>query len=84
MQLAGEARRLLAGREYHVPAAHVLDLVAHSTRSAYDCEYAALARELSATLVSSDARLVAAFPELAVSLQAFTAGQPGDEGPADG
>ncbi|HJP34078.1 MAG TPA: type II toxin-antitoxin system VapC family toxin [Candidatus Latescibacteria bacterium] len=77
--LVGEALRLLGGREFRVPCENVLELVSRSSRSAYDCEFAALAHDLSATLVSSDARLVAAFPELAVSLADFVADTPSRE-----
>ena len=83
VELADEARRLLAGGEYSVPAERVLERVARSTRSAYDCEFAALAEDLSVTLVTSDERLVEAFPDLAVSLETFVADAPADaEAPA--
>lgn len=79
VQLVGEALRLMTGREFRVPCERVLGLVSRSWRSAYDCEFAALAEDLSATLVSSDARLVAAFPDLTVSLEDFVADTPSSE-----
>ena len=72
-QLVREAQHLLLGREFRVPSERVLGLVSRSARSAYDCEFAALAQDLSTRLVSSDARLVAAFPDLTVSLTSFVA-----------
>lgn len=62
---AGEA--LVRGREYLVEAAPVLELVARSPCSAYDCEYVALARQLGVPLVTSDRQVLAAFPGTAVS-----------------
>lgn len=81
VQLAHEARRLVVGREYRVPQERVLELVSRTSRSAYDCEFAALAQDLSAILVTSDNRLVDAFPGTAVSLAEFAADAPPD---ADG
>lgn len=67
-----DARRVLAaahaflrGREYEVDGGHVLDLVARSRCSAYDCEFAALAEELDVPLVTEDRELLRDFPGLA-------------------
>ena len=65
------AESQLAGYEYLVPSALVMQKVAASTCSAYDCEYVALAEDLKTTLVTSDKRILTDFPKLAVSLKAF-------------
>ena len=65
------AEALLAGREYGVDSAQVLALAAESGRSAYDCEFVAVAQALGVRLVSNDRQLVASFPEVAISLDDF-------------
>jgi len=76
------AESQLAGYEYLIPSELVMDKVAASRCSAYDCEYVALAGDMKATLVTSDRQIVAEFPELAMSLKAFAGGAqpsvPGD------
>lgn len=71
LALLDRAEELLAGFEYLVRSEDVLALLASSRCSAYDCEFAALARELRAPLVTSDRLILAEFPGLAVSLEAF-------------
>lgn len=71
LQQAAEA--LLAGREYAVDSRDVLTLAAESGRSAYDCEFAAVARALGVPLVTSDAQVLGSFPELAIALRTFGA-----------
>ena len=66
-----EARRHMDGKEYEVAPSLVLHLVAKSTCSAYDCEFAALARNLNVPLVTADQQILAQFPQLAVSLVEF-------------
>jgi predicted nucleic acid-binding protein len=65
------AESQLAGQEYLMPSALVMQKVSASSCSAYDCEYVALADDLKTTLVTSDKQILAAFPSLAVSLKAF-------------
>lgn len=67
----GEARRLMRGREHQVDDHHVLRLARESGRSAYDCEFAALAEALSCPLVTGDRELAAAFPGLATDPEDF-------------
>lgn len=69
LQLAAE--EFLAGREYAVDSEAVLTLAAASGRSAYDCEFIALARALAVPFVTSDRQLLASFPETAVALASF-------------
>jgi len=63
-----EAEDLLTGREFDVESPEVLDLVQRSNCSAYDCEFVALARRLETTLVTSDRKLVNAFPDCTAPL----------------
>jgi predicted nucleic acid-binding protein len=59
-----EAEALVDGCEYDVASDRVLDLVHASTCSAYDCEFVALAQQLGVRLVTADATLRRAFPDL--------------------
>lgn len=68
--LQTEAEALMAGNEYEIDSARVLELVRDSDCSAYDCEFIALATHLNAKLVTMDAKLLKAFPKHAVSLSA--------------
>lgn len=72
-----EAEVLLEDREYEVPSATVLQLAQESGCTAYDCEFVHVAQQLGAPLVTSDKRVLGAFPRLAVSLQDFAAAGPG-------
>lgn len=66
-----EAEALLAGHEYEVPSAPVLQLSMESGCSAYDCEFVHLARELDVPLVTSDRRVLEVFPDVAVAMTSF-------------
>ncbi|MFW5951385.1 MAG: type II toxin-antitoxin system VapC family toxin [Gemmatimonadota bacterium] len=70
---AGEA--LVRGREHLVDGRRVLELVASSSCSAYDCEYVALSRALDVPLVTADREVLEAFPEVAVAPARFVEGQ---------
>lgn len=70
VQAAGES--LLAGREYDVDSAEVLAIAAASGRSAYDCEFVALARALGLPLLTSDRQLLTNFAGTAVELAAYS------------
>lgn len=65
------AEELLVGREHAVGSAEVLALAHESGRSAYDCEFVAVARRLSLKLVTSDRPLLASFPDDTVALSVF-------------
>ena len=67
-RLQSEAEDLMAGAEYDVDSLSVLELIESSKCSAYDCEYAALARKLGVQLVTRDEKLLSSFPGIAVSL----------------
>lgn len=49
----------------------VLDLVAESRCTAYDCEFLALARQLGIPLITADRELLTQFPHLTQSLKDF-------------
>lgn len=69
--LSLKALRLMSGREHLPQSDDVLRFVSSSNCSAYDCEFVAVARELGALLVTADRRILADFPQLAVSPEAF-------------
>ena len=71
MQLMEEAEDHMRGREYIVSSAHVLNLVRKSPCSAYDCEFVALAEDLEIPLLTTDRKILSAFPSVAVSLGKF-------------
>ena len=71
LQVAERAELLMEGRDLPVPSAEVLRLASRSGRSAYDCEFVALAQDLGIPLVTSDRAVLAAFPSVAVSLDGF-------------
>lgn len=65
MQIQERAESLLAGGELDVASPDVLQLVAASDCSAYDCEFVALARRLGTGLVTADRKILRAFPAVA-------------------
>ena len=66
-----EASRLMQDREYEVTSQQVLELVAMSSCSAYDCEFVALAKDLDVPLVTTDKQILKQFPGSAISLEAY-------------
>ena len=75
-----EARRVMTvaedfmqRREYEISSTHVLDLVANSRCSSYDCEFVALAQELALKLITSDRQMLTEFPSITMSLREFAA-----------
>jgi predicted nucleic acid-binding protein len=69
-QLVESAAGLLS-LESAVADKDVLDLVPISPCTAYDLEFVALARGLGVPLVTNDRKVLAAFPEVAISPEAF-------------
>jgi predicted nucleic acid-binding protein len=61
----------LQGNEHIVESDDVLKLLSTSGLSAYDCEFVALARALGARLVTEDREILKAFPNDAVTMEAF-------------
>lgn len=68
--LQSEAEDFLAGSEFEVESAAVLELVRDSDCSAYDCEFIALAIKLDTKLVTMDKKLLKAFSSRAARLLA--------------
>lgn len=66
-----KAETRMRGRLLEVPSRDVLELAERSGCTAYDCEFVALAKQLGTRLVTSDRRVLTAFPETAVSPEAF-------------
>ena len=64
-----EGIELVGALEWDVPSEDVLLLAASSRRSAYDCEFVALARMLEVPLHTADAALARAFPGCAIFLE---------------
>ena len=54
-----------------VDPARVIELAFASGCTAYDCEFVCLAEKLNVPLVTSDKKLLAAFPGPAISMEAF-------------
>jgi predicted nucleic acid-binding protein len=70
-QIMNEAMELLRDGEYEVASLRVLSLVASSSCSAYDCEFVALAQDLSVPLITVDKQILGQFPETSISLNVF-------------
>lgn len=68
-----KAEEVISGREYDVDSSRVIELSDKSGCTAYDCEFVSLAETLDVPLVTSDKRLLAAFPDIAVSMESFSA-----------
>jgi predicted nucleic acid-binding protein len=66
-----QAEEALAGFEHLVGSDAVLKLIASTQLSAYDAEFVALAEALSVLLVTEDKAVLKAFPEAALSMEAF-------------
>ena len=69
--ILGAADRALAEREHIIPDDLVLDVVASSALTAYDAEFVLLALALSVPLVTADKGVLKAFPECALTMEAF-------------
>jgi predicted nucleic acid-binding protein len=71
LQLANKAESLMMGKEHTVNSESVLRLASSSKCSAYDCEFVALAQALGIPLITTDDRVVKAFPRIAFRLKDF-------------
>lgn len=66
--LIRSAEAELVDCEHEVDSTAVMDLVAASACSAYDCEFVALAKRMGIPLVTEDAALLRAFPDIAMTM----------------
>ncbi|MBK6647259.1 MAG: type II toxin-antitoxin system VapC family toxin [Anaerolineales bacterium] len=66
-----EALSTFEGREVAPSSENILDLIAKSDCSAYDCEFVSLAAQLNVPLVTADRQLLSQFPKSAKSLEDF-------------
>ncbi|MCP4425405.1 MAG: type II toxin-antitoxin system VapC family toxin [Chloroflexi bacterium] len=71
--IAQKAEKLMRGKTFNVNSLHVLNLVAASNCSAYDCEFIALAHGLNVPLVTFDKKILREFVGTAVSPKQFLA-----------
>lgn len=71
--IVDEAISMMDESEFPVSAHKVLELVASSACSSYDCEYVALAKQFDIPLLTKDKRVLDQFPETAISLEDFIA-----------
>ena len=72
-RIMAAAEEALAGREHIVPSDQVFRLVGETGLSAYDCEFVALASTLGVPLVTADRAVLKAFPDRALTMEAFAA-----------
>ena len=66
-----EADDLMSGRELESTTSRILRLAADSGCAAYDCEFVALAQDLSVPMVTADRALFEKFKPLVVSMKSF-------------
>jgi predicted nucleic acid-binding protein len=75
MELANEiiekAEWHFVNREFAVSSRAVLNLIAESRCSAYDCEFVALAEEQRVPFVTINRQVLRDFPKIALSLEEF-------------
>lgn len=71
LEAMDRAETVLFGREYSVRSATVLNCAARSQRSAYDCEFVALAEDLGTRLVTTDEAIIRDFPQVAIHLRDY-------------
>ncbi len=66
-----KAETQFAGREFLVSSRAVMQLIANSGCSAYDCEFVALASDQGVRLLTVDRQILTDFSDVAVSLDKF-------------
>ena len=73
-RVMGAAEDSFSGREHIVPSDKVFQIAGETRLSAYDCEFVALATILGVLLVTADKAILKAFPQQALSMDAFLIG----------
>lgn len=71
-QIMEDALQTLEKRQIMPANEKILELIAESDCTAYDCEFIALAKQLGIQVVTADKQLVRQFPDWAISLEEFT------------
>ncbi|MBN1993548.1 MAG: type II toxin-antitoxin system VapC family toxin [Anaerolineae bacterium] len=71
LRLMQEAENLMRGGEYQMASLQVLSLVASSGCSTYDCEFIALGQDLGVPVVTSDKKVLQAFPSDTIAMSEF-------------
>jgi len=71
--LAGHVESFMKRGEYSVATESVLSLASKSGCSSYGCEFVALALGMNAPLVTTDKKILRAFPGIAITPEAFYA-----------
>jgi len=71
LQSMQEAEQLMESNAYEVNSTQVLHLIHTSGCSSYDCEFVALADDLSVQLVTFDKQICREFSEIAVHPETF-------------
>jgi predicted nucleic acid-binding protein len=72
-QVMTAAEATFAGHEHLVASENVFAIVGDSNLSAYDAEFVALAEVLGAPLVTADRIVLRAYPDRALTMEAFAA-----------
>ena len=71
LMITQQAESLMLENEYEVSSIQILHLVNTSNCSAYDCEFVALAKLLNIPLITSDKKIINAFPDIAQTIHDF-------------
>lgn len=66
-----DAESLFMDNEFQITSAQVLALTNASSCSAYDCEFIALAKQLSVKLITQDKKILTEFPDIAFSISDY-------------
>lgn len=71
LNIIEEAEQHFKDNEFYISSIDVMELVNSSNCSAYDCEFAALAKNFKTNLITTDKQILKEFPSIAKSLKEF-------------